>query len=65
MWLFGFLNSEFVVTDELYDQYMESKMQEKYGDNYNELASEFDEENDTSIVKEEILEFTLDIITND
>lgn len=40
-WLFSFLNNEFVVTEQLYDSYIEEKMQEKYGE-YDKTVDEFE-----------------------
>jgi hypothetical protein len=45
LWLFVFLNKEYVVTEELYNEYTTSKMQEKY-DGYDELSSEFGDDID-------------------
>lgn len=44
MWLLVFVNNEFVVTEEIFDAYLEAQMQEKYDDDYNALASEFEDD---------------------
>ena len=43
-WLFNFVNSEFIATEELYDQYLEQRQIEKYGKDYDELADEFEDD---------------------
>lgn len=43
LWLFVFTNKEYVVTEQLYNNYVESKMQEKY-DDYDQLSAEFDDD---------------------
>lgn len=42
-WLFVFMHSEFVVTEQLYDEYVDARMEEKY-DDYGKISEEFEED---------------------
>lgn len=44
-WIFSFINTEYVSTDELFDDYLEERRKEKY-DDYDEIASEFEDDLD-------------------
>lgn len=45
-WLINFYNSEYITTDELFEQYIEERQAEKYGDDYDALAAEFGDDID-------------------
>jgi hypothetical protein len=65
-WLFSFLNNEFVVTEQLYDSYIEEKMQEKYGE-YDKTVDEFDDDieesdSDDSYWTDNLIDFSLLIL---
>jgi hypothetical protein len=51
MWLFLFVNNEFVVTEQLYESYVEQKMNEKY-DDYDKISKEFQDDLDEDSVDE-------------
>lgn len=42
-WIFSFVNTEYVSTDELFDDYLEERRREKY-DDYDEIAAEFEDD---------------------
>lgn len=42
-WLFSFADSEFLMSDELYDRYLEERRQDRY-DGYDELAAEYEDD---------------------
>lgn len=43
-WIFGFAKDEFLTTNQLFDEYIEAQRQEKYESDYNDLASEFEDD---------------------
>jgi hypothetical protein len=69
IWLFAFINDEFVVTEELYNQYIQSQMNEKYED-YEAIASEFEDDITQSLDdsqfdwKENLFDFSIIVIQN-
>jgi len=68
LWLLSFVKSEFVVSEQLFNKYMDERMQEKYDSNYNELTSEFeddlDDTGDTDKFFDSFIDFGLIVLLN-
>lgn len=58
LWLLIFFNSEYIATEELYNEYRQKQIEENYTDQYNEIATEFEEDLDGFEDEEESYEVT-------